>query len=50
MLDEADLLDNESEETEAAHDYNTHGTSEEEQAKNIENQIPDNDLKESKNS
>ena len=48
MLNEADLLDNGSEETEAAHDHNTYGTSEEERAKIIENQIRENDSKESK--
>lgn len=49
MLDEAALLDNESAETEGADDHNTYGTTEEEQAKIIENQIRENDLKESKN-
>ena len=42
-------MDNGSEETEAAHEHNTYGTSEEERAKIKENQIRENDLKESQN-
>ena len=49
MLDEAALLDAESEESEGADDHNTYETSEEEHAKIIENQIRENDLKQSKN-
>lgn len=49
MLDEAALLEDESPESEGAEDHNTYASSTEEQAKIIENQIRENDLKQSKN-
>jgi hypothetical protein len=48
LLDEAALLEAESAESEGADDHNTYGSSVEEQAKIIENQIRENDLKQSK--
>jgi hypothetical protein len=49
MLDETALLESESLESEGADDHNTYASSEEEHAKIVENQIRENDLKQSKN-